>query len=347
MSKKILVILVVFLVVAVSFVGGKKLAVLPGLMKPVVIAIQENELFILDGVEVYVYSLRDYRLLTKFGKKGQGPGELVPDDEIPLQLRLVDGNIFLNSQTKMIYYSKDGKMIKEKSFTFPCMQIVPLGEGFAVVKSITGDSPGIKLAVVLCDAQLKPLKTLVSFEKDEAANLGRIVIPTPYIYLHGAEDTLFVWGGIQRDFDIKVFDKRGNPLPAIRMPYDRLELTGSFKDELMEWFKTGRFGSAPAAVFQRIYFLDDLPAVRDVVVTGNRGGSRVYVQTYKQQANGSEFFVFDYHGKRLNRVFLPTASGDKIKLNHETLFTFDGNRYYYLVDNLDNEEWELHMETLN
>ncbi len=347
MSKKILVILVVLLVVSVSFVDGEKLAVLPGLMKPVVLAIQENELFILDGVEVYVYSLRDYRLLTKFGKKGQGPGELVPDDEIPLQLRLVDGNIFLNSQTKMIYYSKDGKMIKEKAFPFLCMQIVPLGEGFAVVKSLTGDSPGIKLAVVLCDAQLKPIKTLVSFEKDEAANLGRIVIPTPYIYLHGAEDTLLVWGGIQRDFDIKVFDKRGNSLPAIRMPYDRLELTGSFKDELMEWFKTGRFGSAPAEVFQRIYFLDYLPAVREVVVTGNRSGSRVYVQTYKQQTNGSEFIVFDGHGKRLNRVFLPTASGDKIKLNHETLFTFDGNRYYYLVDNLDNEEWELHMETLN
>jgi len=340
--------LVVLLVALASFVDGKKPAVLPELKKPSMMVTQGNELFILDGVEVYVYSLRDYRLLTKFGKMGAGPGELIPDDEISLHLRLVEGNIFLNSQTKMVHYGKEGKLIKEKAFTFVSMQVAPLGEGYAAVKVTPGGSVGaIKLAVVLCDSQLNPLKTLVSFDKDEAANFGKIVIPTPYIYLQCGKDTLYVWGGNQRDFEVKVFDKRGNPLPSIQMPYERLELTDSLKKEVIEWFKTGRFRNVPAEVFQRLYFLDYLPAVRNVAVAGSHSGDRVYIQTYKQQGGDSEFFVFDGHGKFLKRIFLPTASGDKIKINNETLFTFDGDRYYYLVENIDKEEWELHTVSVD
>lgn len=349
MSRKIFVMLLLVLVVLVSLVYGKKLAVLPELKKPLVMAIQGNELYILDGVEVYKYSLKDYRLITKFGKRGEGPSELLPNEEISLNLRLVNGDIFLNSQTKMVYYSKEGKMIKEKTFPFLCMQIAPIGDGFAVVRVNRGDGGVLTLDVVLCDAQLKPIKTLASLDRNAASPSGKIVIPTPYIYLHCADDTLFVSGGIQQDFHIKVFDKSGNPMPSIQIPYDRLELTGSFKNELLDWFKTSRFSNIPPEIFQRLYFPDYLPAIRDIVVTnsGNGNGGRVYVQTYKQQDNRSEFFVFDFHGKQLNRVLLPTASSDKIKLNHETMFTFSGSGYYYLVDNADKEEWELHMETLN
>ena len=355
MSKKIFVMLLLILVVLVSFVCGKKLAVLPELKKPLVMVIQGNELYILDGVEVYVYSLQDYRLITKFGKRGEGPSELLPNEEIPLNLRLVNGDIFLNSQTKMVYYNKEGKMIKEKTLPFLCMQIAPIGEGFAVVKVNLDGGGVLKLDVVLCDAQLKPIKTLVSLDRNAMSPSGKIVIPTPYIYLHCAGDTLFVTGGNQQDFQIKVFDKSGNPMPSIQTQYDRVELTGSFKNELLDWFKTARFSNMPPEVFQRLYFPDYLPAIRELVVTNsgngigssNGNGGRIYVQTYKQQDNRSEFFVFDFHGKQLNRVLLPTASSDKIKLNHETMFTFHENSYYYLVDNADKEEWELHMETLN
>jgi hypothetical protein len=332
----------------VSFLCAKKLAVLPELMKPGVMFIQENELFVLDGVTVYVYSLQDYRLMVKFGKRGHGPGELVPNDEITLNMHWVKGNIFLDSQTKFIYYSKDGKMITEKTLPFTCMQIAPLGNGYAVVKVNVLETGEITLDVILMDEQLNPIKTLISINREELSPQRKIIIPPPYIYLQCVEDRLFVTGGAQRNFYIQSFDKQGNPLQPIQMPYDRLELSASFKKELSEWFKSSsRFGSVPPEVFQRISFLDYFPAIRDVVVTDKQGGGRVYVQTYKLRDNNSEFYVFDSQGKVLKHVFLPTASGDKIKLNHEKTFTFYGNAYYYLVDNEDKEEWELHMEGLN
>jgi hypothetical protein len=343
MIKRIL-ILFVLSVVLVSYVFPKKLAVLPQLIKPGVIAIDGEAIYVLDGVEVYVYSPKDYQLVNKFGKRGSGPGELIPNDEIPLHMKLVNGNIFLNSQTKMIYYSKRGNLIKEKTLPFMCMQIVPLGDGFAVSKVAAEKNGEITFNVVLCDARCKPVKILTALEKNDASRRGKIVIPPPYIYLHCTNDMLFVTGGNKKDFHIEIFDKKGNPLPPIQQAYQRLRLSDSFKNELLDWFKTdNRFKNIPLEVFRRLHYQPYLPAVRDVVVTPNR----VYVQTYKQKSHDSEFFVFTLKGKPLKRVFLPTATRYKVKLNADTVFTFYNNAYYYLLEGSDSDHWELHMEEIN
>jgi len=188
----------------------------------------------------------------------------------------------------------------------------------------------------------------LSYERDKDAGRGAIVIPTPYIYLHSTGDRLFVNGGNQREFQIEVFDRSGNPLPPVKMPYERLKLSASFKNELLDWFKSDpRFRNMPPAIFQRLHFLEILPAIRDVFAAHTPEGGRVYVQTYARQAENSEFFVFDFKGKLLKKAFLPTTPGAKVKLNHERVFTFHNDKYYYLLENPETEEWELHMQELN
>ena len=71
-----------------------KLAVLPELNRPSYLEIRENEVFVLDETAVKVYSLKDCHLVRQFGKKGNGPGELMPNDEIPLQMQLVNAIVF-------------------------------------------------------------------------------------------------------------------------------------------------------------------------------------------------------------------------------------------------------------
>jgi len=349
MLKKILLLLILLLIF--FFIGfSRKLAVLPQLMKPGSIEISENKVYILDGLTVCVYSMGDYSLVTKFGKRGQGPGELVPNDEIPLQMRLLDGDIFLNSQTKIIRYTKEGRMLMEKTFPFLCMQIVPLGEGFAVSRPGMGTNGAFSIKVGLYDSRLKPIKTLTVMEKDDQSIKGKIVIPPPYIYLHRANDTLYVTGGNQRDFYIEVFDRKGYPLRAIKMSYQRLKLTDAFEKELVKWFKTdSRFSSVPLEVFQRLHFLRNLPAIRNIVINTRPACSswRMYVQTYRQQNGLSEFFIFDLKGSLLKKTYLPSVSRSKVKMNHEIMFTFYNNKYYYLMENLDAEEWGLHMQDLN
>jgi hypothetical protein len=56
---------------------GKKLAALKEVVNATAIEIDGDELFVLDEVVVYVYSMKDFKLLRKFGREGNGPGEFV------------------------------------------------------------------------------------------------------------------------------------------------------------------------------------------------------------------------------------------------------------------------------
>ena len=70
------------------------------------------------------------------------------------------------------------------------------------------------------------------------------------------------------------------------------------------------------------------------------------MQAYKKKANDSEFFVFDENAQLIKQVFLPDESRYKVKMNPDVTFTIKNNRYYYLVENLDNGDWELHMKPI-
>jgi hypothetical protein len=340
--KRLLFVIIFSLCFVYGF--GKKLAVLPEVNRPTFIEIDGNKIFILDGVNVKVYSMKDYRFLTMFGKEGQGPGELIPNDEIPIQMQLFESNLLLNSQSKIIFYSKRGEYIKEKKVPYRWIQIVPLGKNFVLTKTIPEKTGGVALRVTFCDPQLNELKTLVKYRRENAdSKRRRITFPPPWIFLNASPDKIFIIGGSERNFVVTVFDQAGNQLETIKMPYQPLKLTDSIKKEVYDWLKSDvRFKTIPEELKKLIYFPDYLPAIRDLKVKDNK----LYIQTYKKENNRSEFFIFDFKGILLKKIFLPQSSGDIFKLNTNSTFTIFNNKYYYLVENMEEENWELHMEEI-
>jgi hypothetical protein len=120
-----------------------------------------------------------------------------------------------------------------------------------------------------------------------------------------------------------------------------------FKDPLRKRVKyflntDVRYKNVPPNIRSMFFLPDYLPAIRDITTSDNK----VYIQTYKIEKNRSEFFIFDFNGKLLKKVFLPQADGDIVKLNTNTTFTIHHNKYYYLVENLDEEVWELFVEEI-
>jgi hypothetical protein len=348
-TKKVLMFLLIILLVFLTFGFSEKLAVLPELNRPSFIQIDSHKLYVLDNVEVKTYAMKDYRFLGKFGKPGNGPGELVPNEEIPLQMQLKDGEVFLNSQTKWIRFSTSGQVIKEKVTHFMGMQIIPLKLGKTYVISKTGfdESAQIFFRVILYDKDLKELKTIYTSERSPTLRgTGKIILPPNYTYMYCAGGRLFVTSGRQEKFHIKVFDLDGNPLKAITLDYKRLKWTESFKKEVMDWLaKLPRVRGIPEIqeiLKQKLVFLEYMPAIRNVVAADNK----IYVQTYKKKNNLSEFFVFDFNGKLLKTVFLPGTSGYKVKLNPDIPFTIKNNKYYHLVEDEKGEEWELHVSKI-
>jgi len=345
--KKVLIIVTLMVGLIVSYGFGERLAVLSELNNPTYIEIDGNEIYVLDDSLVKVFALKDGVLLRSFGKRGNGPGELMPNDEIPLQMRLVNGQVFLNSQTKFIHYSKTGAVIKEKTTPFMCMQIVPMGKGYAVSKVGFDPAARIFFRLILFDADMKEIKTIHTSEKSPTLRgTGTLILPPNFMYLSLSPDgeRLYAYTGRQETFRVHVFDAEGNKRPPIRLDYRCPGWTDSFKKEVMEWLgKIPRFRPRREMLKQVIRFPQFLPAVRNLVCSSDM----VLVQTYKRKKNRSEFVIFNPAGKHLKTVFLPGGTLQKVRLNPDTFFTLNGNSYYYLEEDVNNENWILHVQTVS
>ena len=338
--------LMVLMVLMVPRVFAEKLATLPELNRPSYIEIRNEEVYVLDDTAVKVYDLKACRLLRQFGKKGNGPGELMPNDEIPLQMQLVNGEVFLNSQTKFIHYSYTGDILKEKTTHFMCMQIIPLGENYCISRVKFTPEMEIFFHVILYDSELREIKTIYTDKPSPTVrSRGKIIVPPNFLYmkLSPSGQRLYVFNGRQEEFQVLVFDREGNPLPTIRMEYQRPKLTDAFKQEFIEFFKTTpRYRENSDLLVQRLEFPAFLPAIRNIQTEGNL----LYVQTYKKKATDSEFFIFDENAQLMGQVFLPDDGCSIAKLNPDVSFTIMSDRYYYLVENLDKHEWELHTMSI-
>ena len=101
-------------VLAALFLGfplsGTRVAVLAELNDPGFdIVVDGDRLYVPDGSAVFIYSLTDYRLITKFGRRGEGPGELMGE----VALTVLPDILFLSSKGKIFHFGKNGDFIKE------------------------------------------------------------------------------------------------------------------------------------------------------------------------------------------------------------------------------------------
>jgi len=74
--KKVMFLVILSLLLLAAFVWAENPGTLEGVLVPEMIQVSGDELYVLEGATIYVYSLKDLKLLCKFGQKGEGPGEL-------------------------------------------------------------------------------------------------------------------------------------------------------------------------------------------------------------------------------------------------------------------------------
>ena len=75
----VLLVLLLVLLLITGFVRGKQVVDFPGLNNPnpayFPIMVEGDRIYIIDGVIVYIYRAKDYKRISVFGKKGEGPEE--------------------------------------------------------------------------------------------------------------------------------------------------------------------------------------------------------------------------------------------------------------------------------
>jgi hypothetical protein len=59
---------------------SRRIGYLPEVMKPDNINIFQEDLLVAEGSSIFIYGLKDLRFKLKFGRKGEGPGEISKRD---------------------------------------------------------------------------------------------------------------------------------------------------------------------------------------------------------------------------------------------------------------------------
>ncbi|MCP4213323.1 MAG: hypothetical protein GY765_01645 [bacterium] len=336
--KKAIVFVVMILCVVLTY--GAKLATLDEVMKPVVMNIADGHLYITEGARIYIYSLDDYTLKGQFGKRGMGPKEfMVQPNGQGLQVFFAKDSLLVSSLGKLSIFSRDGIYKKEMKLpggmgTPPMFQAN--GENQYVGFGVAREDTDVFLTYNHYDSKLAKGKEFQRLPFMKKMKMEFPITPPLFYTIDGK----IVVGG-HRHFALDVYDSKGEKLTTITRDYKNLKAHSSYKKEVLDYFKTNPATSASfAQIKQMLAFPDVLPAIKFFWVDSGK----VYIQTFLEENDNYEFFVYGLDGSFISRQFLPAKDLSPIQPSAQRVYK---GQFYQLEENEDEETWELHAYSLN
>ena len=340
-------LMVLFLVCPVT---GKQVARLEEPLRVDMMTADSQFLYVLDDFKVHKYRLENFQYVGGFGKKGKGPGEFSPNFLNRLILQLDGEKVVLNQWNKIAWFSRDGRLLKEKVIPFLSAQVVPLGRNYVLTKYIRGKNGINQLAVQICDPDFKTLKTLYAREDIVPARSGKLDCPNEQIFIVKTDKNIYTYD--QRPGTmVYLYDYQGNRLKSIKLQLKPIKMPQRFKDDVLGWMEgnTARIRSFSQMarltieqIRQMVYYHEKLPVARNFTVQKGE----IFIETYQKRGNKSRFVFLNQAGQAKRDLYLIDAEPGRVKMSPHTTYCVANNKYYYLKENLDEEIWELHVESL-
>lgn len=335
MKRISLVFLLYFLTVSVF---AMKHAALAELVNPDSIAVDQYQVYITEGTSIYIYDLENFKMKTKFGKKGEGPKEFMENRQTgnpPLTINVQTKNIIVNSLNKISFFSKDGKFKNEQKVGAFSDRFIPLGKGFAAQTLITEEGKRY-WTLDIYDSNINKVKEVFKI-KHHFQGLGKGFKVLQESRLYAAyDDKLFVaW---DKDFNIRVFGSLGEKLYSINYNYKKVPVTEEDRGRIIEYFKTNPRTKELYELIKPIHFPGYYPALRNMQINDGK----IYTITFERSNGKTKCLIFDLKGKLLKKIDLDLKAMDIFALYPFTIY--NGN-IYQLVESED-ETWELYIDSI-
>jgi hypothetical protein len=345
-------VLFVILLIFSSLTIFSEIVPMPDLGKPNSITLDENQIYIADWGYIMIYSLKDFHLKKKFGKRGEGPGEFFLNDMDNYGLRIIvePGYILVNSVSKISYFTKEGQLIKEKKVRGITGQqfFKPFGKKLIGYKRAWDqkfqenkinyitiniyDPDSLEIEKEIFKKKLYTQKDSIE-TLELALNLKNDTKRGIIYYPYG--DKLIIEG---ENNNIYILDSEGKKLAAVNIhDYEKIKITGEFKKETFKYLEK-RLPRAFQSVKKKGVFPGYYP-YRYFTVSDNK----IYVLTFNNKGGKSEFYIFDLQGKLLKRTMVPFADNEFLRVYP---YTIKNGKIYQIVDNENTEEWELHIHDI-
>lgn len=332
---KRLMIIVIFLVVGV-FSFAEVAVVMPEIDNPLTMAVDDQQIYVVQKAEIFVYSAKDYKFKFKFGQAGEGPKEFKtsPGGEGVMVFPQKDA-LVINSPGKLSLYKKDGKFIKEMKLPpgLGSNLLQPVGDNYVSMNIAVKMTGEISAIADLFDADLNKIKGI--YHK-KMMSLNNMEFP-PKNFVCYAQGNRFVILEMSDDVSVGIFDETGKQVASIKEKTEKLDVYEGYKERVYETYKTMPDTKPVFEMLKsRIKFLNKFPAVQNMFL----GDGKIYLQSYREKDSKIEYNIYDFNGKLLKKAFLPLHYLYGIRVVPQA---FRNGKLYQLVENEEDEEWELHI----
>jgi hypothetical protein len=339
----------------ISTVSADNAGVLDGILKPAMIKVFADEIFVVEGHKVFIYSLKDLSLKNKIGREGEGPGEYKLDPARTLIITVLPEYIIAESRHKVAFFSRQGKFIKEMKKSPFILQVLPFGDNYVVHKITSGKGDRGYFSLHIFDAGMNPVKELYR-QKFFTFENKVFVMPDGLNYCI-CDNKLFVEESPE-GFVIEVFDSKGNKLDRIEKQYEKIKVPEAEKETAYNDYtgipflrrmrkERGKQWVDNFLKSQNIVYPDYYYPIHDIA----SDGKKLYVRTYHKKNNKEKYLIMDTKGNILKEVYLPIAKkvdflvqmqGDK------KYYNIHNDKFYYLklVEKGDDEDWQVFVEKI-
>jgi len=320
------------LVIGVSYGFSRKVASLPELLNVETLRVKHDRFFLIEGATIFIYSLNDFKLIKKIGRKGEGPREFKVDASLaePLRIEIHPKYILANSMGKISFFTLDGEFIKEmRAINVRLLQPFGenfVGESFIMVKNI------LYRTINIYDPGVKKIKEVYR-EKFYIQPGQTVVLDETNDKVRVFNDKIFI-SGID-EFKFNIYDKDGKLINTIKREFEKRKLLDKHKKEIIDYVRI-EHSFLYKYLGNRLELPDYFPPILNFYVDSKH----FYVGTFIEKDGKMKFLIFDAKGKYLRTVFLPIFKKSLIEIFP---LGFYKGKLYQVVENEETEEWGLHV----
>ena len=266
---------------------------------------------------VFIFDSRG-RFLKRFGKQGEGPGEIRRffGGE---QLYVVGDKVLFADRTVLHYFDIDGNYLKSVRFAATLKPRAFIDEHTFVSAPATVDrssnEPSRILVVDLYTGKRVPIADFSPFEKASSTKQSAgqqmtvaIVIGdiTPLMLVHAANNRIYY--GMSDTYRLHICDLAGNAIAAFSIP-DRkpCPVSDAFKKEL-----AGNLGDVPANFLKNI--MDGLPPHASFfsAIHVDKNGNIYLFESNPDSRSKKHVDIFNSKGEYIHRAALEAETGESI-----------------------------------
>ncbi|GEM_PF-5859271 len=323
-----------------QFVNAGKFITLKGPFLMPKVRIGKDYIYIYDigKTTVYIYDKLKGKFISKFGKKGQGPGEALHIND----LYILPEYILIEAPGKLLYFNFNGLFKKEIILPYHTRCIPFVNDQFVCKKVNYGfikEGVIAKAKIIITNKDFKTLKVLAQKEIKKKFRRKKLEIKKMVYFGFKIWNKKIYIGDTEKGFIIEIFDFSGKRIYKIKKNTPKQRVEKTVKSTYINLLKKGvgenRFNNIME--HYRFIFPTYYPPYMNFLV---RDG-KIYVFTWDIDLKNKlqKVLILDEKGNFKKTVMLPIYS---LRDNMKGFLTdIKDNRYYYFTLN-KNDEWELH-----